>query len=277
MKTVISASRRTDMPACFLDRLVEFIRQGYAEVENPYSRRVVRIDLDPETVHTLVLWSKDFGPFLEREQEFKRYRLYFLFTVNDMPDLEPQIPTLEHRLVQAQELALRYGPERIGWRFDPVVFRADGPVAPVSTFIRIGGAMADYGIRRAIFSFVDLYGKVRVRNTRYALGIVDPTVEEKRMYAESLVSEAKWLGVDLESCSEDIGAVEGIAPSACIDGARLSLLDGEPTSLARDSGQRPTCRCTESRDIGSYSMMCPHGCLYCYANPLIDTGGRSGR
>lgn len=278
METVISASRRTDMPACFLDRLVGFVRQGYAEVTNPWSGRASRVELAPETVHTLVLWSKDFGPFLRRPREFRAYRLYFLFTVNDMPELEPSLPPLARRLDQVRELAERYGPERIGWRFDPVIFRAGGPVEPVETFLRIGENMARHGVRRSIFSFLDLYGKVKVRNERFSLGIVDPPGGVKREYAASLSSAAKGLGMWLESCSETLGALMGITPSACINGALLSRLAGAPAPLGKDPGQRTACNCTESRDIGSYSAMpCPHGCLYCYANPVITEKGRSAR
>jgi hypothetical protein len=276
MNTVISASRRTDMPACYLDRLIGFIRRGFAETVNPWSGRATRVELAPETVHTLVLWSKNFAPFLMRSHEFDAYRLYFLFTVNDMPELEPSLPTLARRLDQVRELAARYGPERIGWRFDPVVFRADGPLATVENYLRIGENMAKYGVKRSIFSFLDLYGKVKARNERFSLGIVDPPDEVKREYAASLASAAHGLGMRLESCSEVLGPVEGIAPAACIDGALLSRLSGEPASLVKDAGQRPACRCTASRDIGSYSAMsCPHGCLYCYANPLIKDGRRS--
>ncbi len=78
MKTVVSASRRTDMPACHLDRLAEFVGRGYAEVKNPLSGRVFRVDIHPDSVHTLVLWSKDFEPFLRADGPFLPYRLYFL-------------------------------------------------------------------------------------------------------------------------------------------------------------------------------------------------------
>ncbi len=272
MKTVVSASRRTDMPACHLDRLAEFVGRGYAEVKNPYSGRVFRVDIHPERVHTLVLWSKDFEPFLRADGPFLPYRLYFLFTVNDMPELEPNIPPLARRLDQARELASRFGPDRIGWRFDPVVFRDIGPVATVDSFGRIGEAMRSFGVRRAIFSFLDLYGKVRARSERFSLGIVDPPEIVKREYAACLAHAAGQIGMTLESCSESALDVEGIQPGACIDGSLLSRLAGEPAPTAKDHGQRAACRCSASRDIGSYAdMPCPHGCLYCYANPIVPS------
>lgn len=272
MKEVISASRRTDIPAFYLERLIRFVKRGYAEVVNPYSGKVSRVSLLPETVHTLVLWSKDFGRFLKESGSFKDYNLYFLFTVNDMPSLEPRVPPLHTRLEQARELALRFGPRRIGWRFDPVIFHSKGPLTPVETYSRIGGEMAKAGIRRSIFSFLDLYGKVRTRIDRLSLDIVDPPLAVKREYATRLAAQASLLGMSLESCSEIFGETEGITPSSCIDGRLLSSLAGEPAPLSKDEGQRPSCLCTVSRDIGSYSLMpCPHGCLYCYANPRITT------
>jgi len=272
MKEVISASRRTDIPAFYLERLIRFVKQGYAEVVNPYSGKVSQVSLLPETVHTLVLWSKDFGKFLQESGSFKDYNLYFLFTVNDMPSLEPRVPLLHTRLEQARELALRFGPRRIGWRFDPVIFHSKGPLTPVETYSRIGEEMAKAGIRRSIFSFLDLYGKVRTRIDRLSLDIVDPPLAVKREYATRLAIQASELGMSLESCSEIFGEIEGITSSSCIDGRLLSSLAGEPAPLSKDEGQRPSCLCTVSRDIGSYSLMpCPHGCLYCYANPRITT------
>jgi DNA repair photolyase len=272
MKKIISASRRTDIPAYYLDRLIDFIKQGYAEVLNPYSGKISRVSLLPETVHTLVLWSKDFGKFLKVSDSFKDFNLYFLFTVNDMPSNEPRVPPLHARLEQAVELAHRFGHLRIGWRFDPVIFTSKGSLTPVETYRLIGGEMAKAGIRRSIFSFLDIYGKVRTRINRLSLDIIDPPLEVKREYAARLAAQAAELGMSLESCSEILGEIEGITHSSCIDGRLLSSLSGEPAPLVKDTSQRSSCLCTVSRDIGSYGLMpCPHGCLYCYANPQIPT------
>lgn len=270
MKTVISASRRTDLPTYYLDRLLSFIRQGFAEVANPYSGRSYPVDLRSENVHTLVLWSKNFGPFLEKSGWFSDYHCYFLFTVNDMPELEPGTITLAARLDQAVELAARYGSRRIGWRFDPVAFRHEGPVMDISTFERIADGMAKAGITRVIFSFLDMYGKVKKRNEQLRLHLYDPPEDVKFDYAMKLAEAAVEHGMTLESCCEDFDGIEGISRAACIDGRLLAELAGEPAETMKDPGQREACACTLSRDIGSYrDMPCPNGCLYCYANPHI--------
>ena len=273
MRQIISASRRTDMPACHFDTLRRFIEQGRADVPNPYSGAVHPVDLRPESVHTLVLWSKDFANVLAAPGLFEPYHLYFLFTINDLPRLEPHVPPLESRLNQIRELAMRFGPERIGWRFDPVVFTSDGPLSTPESFRRIGEVIAGAGIKRVIFSFLDMYGKVRERNERFNLDLIDPSVDVKRDYAAGLAVIAAELGLRLESCCDDLD-VPGISHSSCIDGVLLAQLAGEPVTLSRDTGQRVACRCTKSRDIGSYrEMPCGHGCLYCYANPVIAISG----
>ncbi|MFC1650925.1 DUF1848 family protein [Candidatus Latescibacterota bacterium] len=278
MKEVISASRRTDMPAHYLDRLTGFIKQGFADVRNPYSGKTSTVSLRPEDVHTIVLWSKNFGNFLEKSlfpnvsNIFKDFNLYFLFTINDMPYLETGIPSLEDRLDQLNELAERFGPERIAWRYDPVIFNSNGPVSGAETFRRIGERIADSGVSRTIFSFLDIYGKIKKRDKELKLNLIDPPVENKIEYSSRIAGISRELGLTLESCCDDIGDVGGITASSCINGNLLSALAGVPARLRKDSGQRKSCTCTVSRDIGSYSEMpCPGGCMYCYANPVFET------
>ncbi|MHC1592009.1 MAG: DUF1848 family protein, partial [Candidatus Helarchaeales archaeon] len=58
MKTVISASRRTDIPAFYLDWFIERIHEGFVDVKNPfYPKQKSRVSLRKEDVHSIVLWS----------------------------------------------------------------------------------------------------------------------------------------------------------------------------------------------------------------------------
>lgn len=270
MKEVISASRRTDMPAFYLDELLQDIKKGFAEVRNPFSGKVSEVSLDPEKVHTLVLWSKNFGPFLKKKDFFNQYRLYFLFTVNYMPGFEPGVPSLENRLDTMCELTENFGPERIAWRFDPVVFSSGGINEVKDVFAEIAGRVSLTGVKRVIFSFMDSYPKIERRLKEKKILLADIEEERKRDFAREISVISRDLGMNLENCCDSIGEAEGVTKRGCIDGILLSNLAGEPADIRKDTGQRKTCLCTRSRDIGSYNEMpCPHGCLYCYANPVI--------
>ncbi len=64
-KIVLSASRRTDIPAFYMDWFMERIDAGFFRVQNPFNGQVRIIPSQPEDVHTIVFWSKDFGRFLK--------------------------------------------------------------------------------------------------------------------------------------------------------------------------------------------------------------------
>jgi hypothetical protein len=56
MSRVISASRRTDIPAFYSDWLVNRLQAGYVYVKNPFSQRVSRVSLKPEDVSAIFFW-----------------------------------------------------------------------------------------------------------------------------------------------------------------------------------------------------------------------------
>jgi hypothetical protein len=57
---IISASRRTDMPAFYSEWFMNRLREGYCLVLNPFNPwQVARISLVPESVDAIVFWSKN--------------------------------------------------------------------------------------------------------------------------------------------------------------------------------------------------------------------------
>ena len=62
---IISASRRTDIPAFFSDWFLKRIEENYAYVRNPMSfHQVSKINLSPDVVDCIVFWSKNPAPML---------------------------------------------------------------------------------------------------------------------------------------------------------------------------------------------------------------------
>jgi hypothetical protein len=279
VKRVISASRRTDLVAFFPEWLAVAIRNRQALVCGPAGRTRV-VDLSPIGVHTVVLWSKNFANLIENRHGLRDLlhdyaQLYFHFTVTGLGGtfLERGVPLPREALRQLEPLIDIAGqPGRVSLRFDPVLFWREGgrEMTNLPHFEDFADRAASLGIRDIRFSFAQWYGKSKRRADRQGFDYIDPPADEKIRAARRLAGIVRELGLRLYSCSQEfLTAVPGVEPSACIDGGFLQSLHrgGEIASAAKDRSQRPACRCTESVDIGSYTQACPHGCVYCYANP----------
>jgi hypothetical protein len=279
---VLSASRRTDIPAFYMPWFMEGIARGEFHVVNPVSRQVRRVPATCPPVHVVVFWSKNFGPFItggcSRRLTQMGYRLFFQFTVNsENRTLEPNVPPLEERLGQLRSLCAAHGPQAVNWRFDPICLFRDGrgPVRDnLQDLPHIAEAAAACGIRRCTVSFMDPYAKVSRRAARRpGFAFAEPT---RAQQVETLLRIEGLLaarGIRLSTCCEsealgELPAHSAITSGACIPSGLLMALYGGNLSLARDRGQRVQagCGCRVSVDIGSYDQHpCGHGCLYCYA------------
>lgn len=291
-RVILSASRRTDIPAFYMPWFMQQIQQGGFEVENPYSGRLSRVEARVEQVHTIVFWSKDFGPFLAGHygQDLNRlgYPLFFNFTLNSPHAvLEPGLPPFERRLAQLEQLCEHFGPQKVQWRFDPICFYATSTTPEADNlekFAAIAHQAARVGVRVCITSFVDAYRKIRQRIAGRDLQLLEPRLTQKVAVINRMAQTLAPLGIALQLCCEKevLSALPEATPireGACIPGPYLAELNGADVSLARDKGQRAGagCGCTVSKDIGSYRRHpCRHNCLYCYANPFIDQQPKPG-
>ncbi len=290
-KIVISASRRTDIPAFYMPWFVEQLETGSFEVVNPFNQRVSVVPATPRKVHTIVFWSKNFGPFIH--QDFgdhllkQGYNLFFNFTINSVNTiLEPNVPPLRARFDQLEYLSDHFGPRSITWRFDPICFYETGHGARrdnLSDFATIGEKAAAAGIERCITSFMDHYPKIRKRlSARPGLVLTDPVLTDKVNTLIEMETRLAALNIHLTTCCEKevIAALPpdcSITPSSCIPNDLLMELYGGHISLRKDTGQRVKagCGCKASIDIGSYRHQpCYHNCLFCYANPNSGPGGK---
>lgn len=282
MKRVISASRRTDLIAFFPDKLSAAIKEGMIRVYGP-SRHVYMVDLRPETVHTFVLWSKDFSSLIQNKfglrDVLSRYdQLYFLFTITGLGGsfIEREVPLPPRAFSQLPDLVKIAGsPKRISIRFDPVIYWKEGDKLQTNLYFfeKLAERVSPLGIESIRFSFTQWYGKAQRRARLKNFFYVDPSLDEKKEAASRLVEVAREWRLNLFACSQNfLTEVPGVKPSTCIDGRLLERLhpSGERASIQKDKSQRPECGCTESCDIGSYSQSCPHSCLYCYANPRMS-------
>ncbi len=265
---IISASRRTDIPAFYGEWMLNRLRAGEVLVRNPMqSKQVSRILLTPQTVDALVFWTKNPENFLPclPEVDALGYSYYFLFTLTPYDaTLEPGVPE-KGRIVEVfRRLSRLIGPERVVWRYDPVVLTDRyTPSWHVEEFGRLAGELSGY-TERCIISFLDDYRKIRgrMRNTGYILPDKVLMGELAALFAEASSRQ----GIALFTCSQDVDlSCHGIRHSRCIDADLVEYISGRRLLRVKKAGsQRHACGCVESRDIGSYNS-CTHGCLYCYA------------
>ena len=152
---IISASRRTDLPRGYLSWLARALRAGEATVALPYGGRR-RVSLVPSSVHTLVLWSKDFSLLLADRGVRKLLARYdqvaAQFTVTGLGGgpLEPGVPPPEEALDQLPLLVeLCRNPQRVTVRFDPIVhwWVGDRIASNVAWAEPVFRACARHGIR----------------------------------------------------------------------------------------------------------------------------------
>ncbi len=275
---IVSASRRTDIPAFFGDWFLGRVRAGWAAVANPFNpRQVRRVSLAPERVAALVFWTKNPAPFLPclDELDARGFAYYFLYTLNPYPRLlEPGLPPLAERLDSFRALADRLGPERVVWRYDPIIVTsATPPDYHLENFARLARELAG-STRRVVISFLELYAKVRRRLApalaRAGWELADykdgAHEEDLRRLAGGLAALARERGLEMRACAEERDlTAQGVMPSACIDAGLLTRLFGLELTPAKDPHQRGACGCAPSVDIGAYDT-CSHGCLYCYAS-----------
>ena len=284
MKTVISASRRTDIPAFYMPWFMERLQEGRFQVVNPFNNRSKVVSAGPDQVHSIVFWSKNFGPFIAgdfgEQLEEMGYHLFFNFTLNSaMPLLEPAVPSLEKRVKQLGALAGQFGARAISWRFDPLSFftTGDGKHGDnLADFPEIAAAAFDVGIERCITSFMDFYPKIEKRVKKMdGFAFHDPPIEKKIDILYQMQDTLAPYGIELQTCCEralldKLPRDLSVKASACVPNKLLEALYGKGVSLRKDAGQRVKagCGCGVSVDIGSYrEHPCGHRCLYCYARP----------
>ncbi len=269
---IISASRRTDIPAFYAEWLVKRLRAGFVLVRNPMNyHQVSRISLSPASVECLVFWTKNPRNMMARLEEIASlgYRYYFLFTLTAYDSrIEQNVPKLRERLESFQALSARIGREKVIWRYDPILFTDRcTPDFHRKAFAFLANKLSGF-TDRCIVSFLQMYRKCE-RNMQ-GLPLAAPPVAGRIALIKTLQDLAAPHSIALQTCAQggDLGRGlqnAGIQPGKCIDDNLVARILGAGISACKDKNQRRECGCIESIDIGAYNS-CPHHCLYCYAN-----------
>ena len=264
---IISVSRRTDIPNYYSEWFLNRTKEGFVLVRNPVNfRQISRIRLAPDVVDGIVFWTKNPAPIISRLPELDEYMYYFQFTLTPYgKDIEPNIPEKSRVLAVFKRLSEMIGPDRVIWRYDPILINEKYTVAyHLDAFGRMAEELRNY-TRKVTISFVDEnYRGVKLSLRKLALSPF--SVETQVDLASRLAEIARSCGLAIDACAEKIDLQRfGIEHARCIDDRLFEKLLGCRLNVDRDKNQRPECRCATSIDIGMYNT-CFNGCLYCYAN-----------
>jgi len=265
---IISASRRTDIPAFYSDWFLKRIEEGYLYVINPMNRKQVsKIILNPEAVDCFVFWTKDAQPIMDKLDKLDTlgYKYYFQFTLTAyQSDVEPGLRNKNEIIETLKELSIKIGKEKVIWRYDPIFLNSKYTKEyHYAWFKALCQRMHGY-TEKCVISFLDLYRKTS-RNTKQLL-IQEMKNEDMIEIANELSKIAMQYNILVETCSEEIDLSQyGVSHGKCIDDKLIEKIIGNKINVKKDDTQRDICGCVKSIDVGSYNT-CKHYCTYCYAN-----------
>ncbi|WP_196594591.1 DUF1848 domain-containing protein [Pectinatus sottacetonis] len=297
---IISASRATDIPAFHYDWFINRLQKGYVKWLNPFNQKIQYVSFAKTRV--IVFWSKNpnniirYLPIIDN----MGINYYFTYTLNDyeIEDLEPNLPSLGKRIETFLKLSVLLGKEKVIWRFDPLILTQTIDAGRLLQKIKhVGDKIYKY-TTKLIISFADInnYKKVQRNLQKYGVGYKEFDSASMNKLAKGLQLLNKKWKLSLATCGEEIDLKKyGIEKNKCIDDKlmvklfaddkilmdflgysnyQMNLFSSEPVYnnkiQLKDSGQRSSCGCIASKDIGQYNT-CMHLCKYCYANSSPET------
>ena len=271
---IVSVSRRTDIPSNpknFLSQVEE------GKLLAPGNRFQPARTISMSDVDAFVFWTKNIGPLLPHLANMP-VPSYVMHTITGYgKELETNLPSLDERIASFVSAANILGPENMVWRFDPIIFfEGDGYASTLARFDTLARQLAGHTFSCTI-SFLqrEAYPHINKRMERFGKSLIFPSEgisdmplfpSEKGIstFCHELVSIAKTYSMEVNACADekDLSRFD-IGKAHCIDPKIINRLVPGFVSV-KDTGQRKTCGCIKSVDIGAYRT-CKNGCVYCYA------------
>lgn len=288
---IISASRATDIPAFYSEWLLSSFEKGFVNKINPFNNKKSLINLSE--VRFIVFWTKNPEPLIEHLKFFddKNINYYFQYTLNNYPEYELKLSSIEKRIETFKYLSKKIGKERVIWRFDPIIISdLISEEKILENIFQIGNQINEY-TQKLVLSFVDLkYRKVQnnLKKKNFSFQTIEYLQQQKII--EQISDFGKKWNIEIATCAEENDFSKfGIKHNKCIDDELISRIASNDKLLMeylackfdnkenrivcskalKDKNQRKFCRCIETKDIGFYES-CFHGCIYCYANRDFD-------
>lgn len=271
---IVSASRATDIPAFFSPWFFDRLDKGYCVWENPYNGKDSYVSF--ANTRFIVFWSKNPAPLLPYLPKLKERGIgfYIQYSLNDYEQegLETNVPKLTDRIDTFRRIVDTYGLGSVVWRFDPLILTDKIGIHELLGKIQREASELSGYTEKLVFSFADIAGYKKVGASLRRAGV--RYREWTKQYMLEFADELHRLNLPMQpaTCAEPIDlSTYGITHNQCIEPELISRLSPNDPALqmwlfgaTKDRGQRKTCGCILSKDIGRYNT-CTHGCLYCYA------------
>ncbi len=262
---IINTGSRTDTVQYYTKWLLKRFEEGFVYSRNPMYPNIVNYyKLSPDVVDCVIFCSKNYEPILPYiAQITQKFNTYFFYTITAYRfDIEPNVPEIEKSVETLKKLSTIVGKRRIAWRYDPILL-TDRYTKEIHyhTFDYLSNELSPY-IDRCIFSFVDMYKKLK-NNMEEIILLEDSDKDEIAKNLGAISQKRKMI---IQTCAEDKNYQNyGILASGCITKEILEKANDIKFKKIKPSKSRKNCKCIENRNIGDYNT-CPNGCRYCYAN-----------
>ncbi|MCQ2966970.1 MAG: DUF1848 domain-containing protein, partial [Alphaproteobacteria bacterium] len=162
---ILSASRRTDIPAFYGEWFVNRLEEGFALVRNPLNANMVsKLLLRPQYVECIVFWTKNAIDFVKYLPKIDRlgFKYYFQYTITSYSkDTEPNVPEKKKIIENFIEISKKLGKEKTIWRYDPILLSNKYNLAYHKKYFEYLCEKISPYTEKCVISFLDDYSFLR--------------------------------------------------------------------------------------------------------------------
>lgn len=262
---ILSIDFRTDIPAFYNEWIVNRFKEGFLYFRNPVNPSTIhKVILDKKHIEGIIWCSKDYLPILHDLKDITdKFPSIFHYTITGYgKDIEPNVPSLDQSIYTFKELSMRYGKDRVIWRFDPIFYYEDFEIwGTIQRFENICKQLHNY-TDRVVVNFISPYEKVK----RHMPNLKLMSKYEKEACIINLLEICKQYNLKLQTCGNGLQFkdLEGIEVTGCLDEHALNLMGIYPKA-SKVKAVPWGCLCYPNTSIGEYNT-CLHKCKYCYAS-----------
>lgn len=241
---IVSASRSTDIPAFYPKWFFNRLKAGYCVWYNPFNQKPMYVSF--EKMKAVVFWTKNPEPILPYllKLDERKIHYYFQVTLNDYvaEGFEPNVGAVENRVKIFKQLSDLIGPDRVIWRFDPLILSDSlTPRQLLTKVYHVGNQLKGY-TKKLVFSFVDVQAYRKVQNNlvketpffnKDNVVNAEPRGNKRDELIEGLAKlrdhwKSEGWELNLATCGESIDLSKfKIEHNRCIDGELMERLFSE--------------------------------------------------